>query len=59
MVVGGEGKGVSKCSRRPIFYFIRENWGERGGGLFEGGRPRSKEWKNFGRRWTRRVGGGS
>ena len=59
MVVGGEGKGVSKCSRRPIFYFIRENWGERGGGLFEGGRPRSKEWKNIGRRWTRRVGGGS
>ena len=58
MVVGGEGKGVSKCSRRPIFYFIRENWGERGGGLFEGGPPRSREWKNFGRRWTRRVGGG-
>ena len=58
MVVGGEGKGVSKCSRRPIFYIIRENWGERGGGLFEGGRPRSREWKNFGRRWTRRVGGG-
>ena len=55
----GRVKGLIKCSGRPIFYFIRENWGERGGGLFEGERPRSREWKNFGRRWTRRVGGGS
>ena len=27
-----------------------------GGGSFEIGRLRSKEWKNFGRRWTKRVG---
>ena len=25
--------------------------GEEGGGSFESGRPRSRDWKNFGRRW--------
>ena len=30
-------------------------WGV-GGGSFEIGRPRSSEWKNFGRRWTRDWG---
>ena len=30
---------------------------ERGEGSFEIGRPRSTGWKNFGRRWTRGVGG--
>ena len=33
--MGGEGKGVSKCSRRPIFYFIRENWGKEGVGCLK------------------------
>ena len=28
-----------------------------GGGLFEIGRPRSKRWRKFGRRWTSEVGG--
>ena len=27
-----------------------------GGSSFETGRARSREWKNFGRRWTRGVG---
>ena len=27
------------------------------GGSFEIGRPRSRVWKNFGRSWTREVGG--
>ena len=54
----GRVKGLIKCSGRPIFYFIRENWGERRGGLFEGERPRSRAWTNVGRRWTRRVGEG-
>ena len=26
-------------------------------GSFETGHPRSRKWKNFGRRWTMRVGG--
>ena len=30
---------------------------ERGEGSFEIGRPRSRRWNNFGRRWTREVGG--
>ena len=28
-----------------------------GGSWFEIGRPRSRRWKDFGGRWTRRVGG--
>ena len=42
-----------------MFYF---NWlviiwrGGRGGGSLETGRPRSREWKKFGRGWTRGVG---
>ena len=31
--------------------------GEGGGGSLEIGRPRSRGWKNFGRRWTGVVGG--
>ena len=34
----------------------RKGVGEGVGGPFEIGRPRSRGWKNFGRRWTRWVG---
>ena len=43
--------------------FLLTDWlsfGERGqreGGSFEIGRPGSRMWKNFGRRWTWGVGG--
>ena len=30
-------------------------YGEEGGCSFENGRPRSRGWKNFWRRWTRGV----
>ena len=32
-------------------------WGGGGGGSFEIGHPRSRGWNDFGRSWTRGVGG--
>ena len=39
-----------------LFHSLLESVEGTGVGLFKIGRPRSKRWKNFGRRWT---GGGA
>ena len=46
----GRVKGLIKCSGRPIFYFIRENWGEGSGRILDV--DGQDEWGEGLRNWT-------
>ena len=44
-----------KKNQRKVRRVSLGEYGEEGGCSFENGRPRSRGWKNFWRRWTRGV----